>query len=96
MYGIARHFVGALLAVRRDVGEEVIDVQGAADHRTGEYNIKLNNSPRALDELNDLPIKTVNGATIYIRDMAHVRDGYPPQKQRRARGRPSRRADDAF
>ncbi|WP_118185568.1 efflux RND transporter permease subunit [Paraburkholderia phosphatilytica] len=44
-----------------------------------EYNIKLNNSPLALQELNDLPIKTINGSTIYIRDVAHVRDGYPPQ-----------------
>jgi multidrug efflux pump subunit AcrB len=44
-----------------------------------EYNIKLNNSPLALQELNALPIKTVDGATIYIRDVAHVRDGYPPQ-----------------
>ena len=44
-----------------------------------EYNIKLNNSPLSLQELNNLPIKTVNGATIYIRDVAHVRDGYPPQ-----------------
>ena len=45
-----------------------------------EYNVKLNNSPLAVDELNDLPIKTVNGATIYIRDVAHVRDGSPPQR----------------
>jgi multidrug efflux pump subunit AcrB len=44
-----------------------------------EYNIKLNNSPLALQELNELPIKSVDGATIYIRDVAHVRDGYPPQ-----------------
>src|ERR1700742_3086064 len=45
-----------------------------------EYNVKLNNSPKAIDALNDLPIKTVNGATIYIRDVAHVRDGSPPQQ----------------
>src|ERR1700733_1475694 len=45
-----------------------------------EYNVKLNNSPEAVGELNDLPIKTVGGATIYIRDVAHVRDGYPPQR----------------
>ncbi|ALP66088.1 efflux RND transporter permease subunit [Paraburkholderia caribensis] len=44
-----------------------------------EYNIKLNNSPIALAELNDLPIKSVGGSTIYIRDVAHVRDGFPPQ-----------------
>ena len=36
-------------------------------------------SPQTIDELNDLPIKTVSGSTIYIRDVAHVRDGFPPQ-----------------
>lgn len=45
-----------------------------------EYNIKLNNSPEAVEALNDLPIKSVNGATIYIRDVAHVHDGSPPQQ----------------
>jgi multidrug efflux pump subunit AcrB len=44
-----------------------------------EYDVRLNDSPEAFDELNNLPIKTVNGATIYIRDVAHVRNGYPPQ-----------------
>ena len=32
-----------------------------------------------VDELNDLPIKIVNGNVLYIRDVAHVRDGFPPQ-----------------
>ncbi|HEY3698655.1 MAG TPA: efflux RND transporter permease subunit [Spongiibacteraceae bacterium] len=45
-----------------------------------EYNIRLNGSPMNVDALNDLPIKTVNGATIYIRDVAHVRDGFVPQQ----------------
>lgn len=45
-----------------------------------EYNIKLNDSPTTVDELNDLPIKTENGVTIYMRDVAHVRDGSPPQR----------------
>jgi multidrug efflux pump subunit AcrB len=44
-----------------------------------EYDVRLNDSPEAFDDLNNLPIKTVNGATIYIRDVAHVRNGYPPQ-----------------
>jgi multidrug efflux pump subunit AcrB len=44
-----------------------------------EYSVLLNSSPDLLDQLNDLPIKQVNGATIYIRDVAHVRDGYSPQ-----------------
>ena len=44
-----------------------------------EYDIKLNDSPLSLDELNSLPIKSVNGTTIYIRDVGHVLDGNPPQ-----------------
>src|SRR5579862_9893878 len=44
-----------------------------------EYNIQLNNSPLRIEELGDLPIKTVNGAMVYIRDVASVRDGNPPQ-----------------
>ena len=44
-----------------------------------EYNIEMNSSPTNLSGLNDIPIKTVNGATVFIRDVAHVRDGYPPQ-----------------
>jgi CzcA family heavy metal efflux pump len=44
-----------------------------------EYQIELNASPLTVPELNDIPIKTQNGATIYIRDVAHVRDGFTPQ-----------------
>jgi multidrug efflux pump subunit AcrB len=45
-----------------------------------EYNVKLNNSPDLADELNNLPVKQVNGATIYMGDVAHARDGAPPQR----------------
>jgi CzcA family heavy metal efflux pump len=44
-----------------------------------EHQVELNSSPETLAELNDLPIKTMNGATIYVHDVAHVRDGYSPQ-----------------
>jgi len=44
-----------------------------------EYNLQLNNSPLKMDELGDLPIKAVNGAMVYVRDVASVRDGNPPQ-----------------
>jgi multidrug efflux pump subunit AcrB len=44
-----------------------------------EYPLVVNASPEIVDELNDLPIKTVNGATVFIRDVAHVRDGFAPQ-----------------
>jgi multidrug efflux pump subunit AcrB len=44
-----------------------------------EYDVDMNASPQTVAELNDLPIKTVGSSTIYIRDVAHVRDGFPPQ-----------------
>ena len=44
-----------------------------------EYAIETNSAPRVIDDLNNLPVKAVNGAVIYIRDVAHVRDGNPPQ-----------------
>src|SRR5271156_3455536 len=44
-----------------------------------EYAIQLNNAPTVVRELGNLPIKTVNGAMVYIRDVAQVRDGNPPQ-----------------
>jgi len=44
-----------------------------------EYTLNLNNAPSDINELGNLPIKQVNGTTIYIHDVAHVRDGSPPQ-----------------
>jgi multidrug efflux pump subunit AcrB len=44
-----------------------------------EYTINLNNSPLKIDELGRLPIKSVNGAMVYVGDVATVRDGNPPQ-----------------
>jgi multidrug efflux pump subunit AcrB len=44
-----------------------------------EYDVQINGSPKEVAELNNLPIKSQNGATLYIRDVANVRDGYPPQ-----------------
>ncbi len=44
-----------------------------------ELPVRLNSSPGNVASLNDLPIKTVNGTTVYIRDVANVRDGFQPQ-----------------
>jgi multidrug efflux pump subunit AcrB len=52
---------------------------GTAKIGDKDYQVKLNSSPRLLDEMNDLPIKVVNGATVYLRDVAQVRDGYNVQ-----------------
>jgi multidrug efflux pump subunit AcrB len=44
-----------------------------------EYFVKLNASPTEIEELNNLPIRARGGGVTYIRDVAHVRDGYAPQ-----------------
>jgi multidrug efflux pump subunit AcrB len=44
-----------------------------------EYDVDLNASPKTVAELNDLPVKANPGNTIYIHDVAHVRDGFSPQ-----------------
>jgi len=44
-----------------------------------EFNVDMNGSPDTLAELNNLPVKTVNGATIYVKDVAYVSDGFSPQ-----------------
>ncbi|HJT86370.1 MAG TPA: efflux RND transporter permease subunit [Bryobacteraceae bacterium] len=44
-----------------------------------EYDVDLNGSPRTVAELNDIPIKATGDTTIYVRDVAHVRDGFSPQ-----------------
>jgi multidrug efflux pump subunit AcrB len=45
-----------------------------------QYTVQLNDAAQTVQELNDLPVKTVNGATIFIRDVGQVRDGSPPQQ----------------
>ena len=44
-----------------------------------DYQVKVNSSPRLLSEMNRMPIKVVNGATVYLGDVAQVRDGYAVQ-----------------
>jgi CzcA family heavy metal efflux pump len=44
-----------------------------------EYFVTVNANPRTVAELNDMPITVRNGSVIYVRDVAHIRDGYPPQ-----------------
>jgi CzcA family heavy metal efflux pump len=45
-----------------------------------QYSLKLNNAPGSVEELNNLPIRTVNGSTVRMSDVAHVRDGSAPQQ----------------
>jgi multidrug efflux pump subunit AcrB len=59
--------------------QNLIQPAGTSKIGTFEYVIQVNNSPLKTGELGDLPIKVVNGATVYVRDVATVRDGNPPQ-----------------
>jgi CzcA family heavy metal efflux pump len=63
---------------------------GTAKVGEREYLVRVNSSPTTVAALNDLPIKTVNGATVYIKDVAQVRDGFAVQtnivRQNGARG----------
>ncbi len=59
--------------------QNVIAPSGTIKLDRFEYQVETNSAPSLLEALNNMPIKTVNGATVYIRDVAHVRDGNPPQ-----------------
>jgi CzcA family heavy metal efflux pump len=59
--------------------QNLILPSGTAKLGALEHQIELNASPQTIAELNDLPVRTTNGTTIYVRDVAHVRDGYSPQ-----------------
>src|SRR6185503_7184246 len=52
--------------------QAVILPAGTAKIGKQEYQVRLNASPESVAKLNDLPIKTVNGTTVYVRDVAHV------------------------
>ncbi|HEX3776812.1 MAG TPA: efflux RND transporter permease subunit [Polyangiaceae bacterium] len=59
--------------------QNVILPTGTAKMGVEEYPILMNSSPELIPELGEIPVKTVNGTTIYIKDVANVRDGYAPQ-----------------
>ncbi|MDX6501806.1 MAG: hypothetical protein QOG23_5066, partial [Blastocatellia bacterium] len=52
---------------------------GTAKIGMKEYTINMNGSPATIAALNDIPVRTLNGATTYLREVAHVRDGFSPQ-----------------
>ena len=73
-YGISANDVINALSI-----QNLTTPAGTQKIGTFEYKVNLNNSPSAIDAFNDLPIKTVNGTVITMRDVAHVHDGSPPQ-----------------
>jgi multidrug efflux pump subunit AcrB len=73
-YGISANDVVNALSI-----QNLITPVGTQEIGTFEYTVNLNSSPPDIAAFNDLPIKTVNGTVIYMRDVADVHDGSPPQ-----------------
>ncbi|MCB4860646.1 efflux RND transporter permease subunit [Sphingobium sp. PNB] len=73
--GLSAQDVGAAIAAQNQ-----INPAGFVKIGETQYSVKLNNAPSSIEALNDLPVKVVNGATITMRDVAHVRDGSGPQQ----------------
>jgi multidrug efflux pump subunit AcrB len=59
--------------------QNIVLPSGTAKIGQFEYDVAMNASPRTVAELNDLPVKVVGNSTIYLRDVANVRDGFAPQ-----------------
>jgi CzcA family heavy metal efflux pump len=72
--GLSAQDVAAAIAAQNQ-----INPAGFAKIGDLQYAVRLNNAPKSVAELNNLPVKVVNGGTIYMRDVANVRDGSGPQ-----------------
>lgn len=59
--------------------QNLILPSGTAKFGDTEFSVRLNSSPEAIAGLGDLPVRTTGGATVYVRDVAAVRDGFSPQ-----------------
>lgn len=73
-YGLSAQDVGDALAAQNQITPVGTEKIGKF-----EYTINLNDSPKRIEEFNDLPIKVVNGTVVYMRDVAYVHDSAPPQ-----------------
>src|SRR5208337_2864828 len=59
--------------------ENLILPSGTSKMGLYEYDVETNGAPLTTAEFNDMPIRTIGNTVIYVRDVAHVRDGFPPQ-----------------
>ena len=73
-HNLSANDVGAALALQNQINPVGTEKIGAY-----EFTIDLNDSPKAVADFNNLPIKVVNGTVVFMRDVAFVHDGSPPQ-----------------
>ena len=59
--------------------QNLVVPSGTAKLGSLEYAVEMNGTPETIAELNNIPVRSVNGATLYMRDVAHIRDGFSPQ-----------------
>ncbi len=71
--------LSALDIVNAVNAQNLILPSGTAKMGGTEFTVGMNGSPDTIDGLNDLPVRTLNGAVTYLREVAHVRDGFSPQ-----------------
>ncbi|HRI64033.1 MAG TPA: efflux RND transporter permease subunit [Polyangium sp.] len=74
-WGLSARDVNAAIGL-----QNVILPAGTAKMGDNEYPVLMNSNPAAIDELGALPLQTVNGKTVYLRDVANIRDGNAPQQ----------------
>jgi len=80
MAALKKHNLAPKQVVDAIDAQNLILPGGSAKIGATEFDVALNSSPTVLDALNDMPVKTVNGAVIRVRDVAFVHDGYQPQQ----------------
>ncbi|WP_296654869.1 efflux RND transporter permease subunit [Paraburkholderia sp.] len=76
---LQQHNLSPMDVVNAISAQNLILPSGTAKIGSTEYSVLMNASPNSLAGLNDIPVKTTANGTIYIRDVAHVRDGFQPQ-----------------
>src|ERR1700754_2274541 len=76
---IASHGLSAADVVTAIQQQNVIRPSGDVKIGPKDYTIAMNNSPDAIDAINQFPVKQVNGETVFVRDVAHVHDGFQVQ-----------------
>jgi multidrug efflux pump subunit AcrB len=80
MAALKKHNLAPKQVVDAIDAQNLILPGGSAKIGATEFDVTLNSSPTVLGALNDMPVKTVNGAVIRVRDVAFVHDGYQPQQ----------------
>ena len=78
-HALQAHGLAAIDVVRAVSAQNLVLPGGTEKIGKFEYEVQLNASPTLVTRLNDIPIKTVNGNIVFMRDVAYVHDGSPPQ-----------------